>query len=285
MAALEWSERRAGTRGSLVTALASNGVAPLGTATDPLIRVDAVEKSFGSQKVLDGVSFEVASGDVCCIIGPSGSGKTTMLRCINRLETIDAGMVYFEGEPVGLRVRGEKLYEMKPRELAEQRSRMGMLFQSFNLFPHKTVLENVIEAPVMVKRQQREVAISEAKVLLDRVGLASKADAYPDNLSGGQQQRVAIARSLAMRPRLMLFDEPTSALDPELVGEVLSVMRDLANDGMTMVVVTHEMAFAREAADRVIFMDGGSIVESGSAHDVIGNPQEIRTKSFLARVH
>ena len=267
-----------------MTPVATNGASQFGTSTDPLIRVDSVEKSFGTQKVLDGVSFEVASGDVCCIIGPSGSGKTTMLRCINRLETIDAGMVYFEGEPVGLRLRGEKLFEMKPRDLAEQRSRMGMLFQSFNLFPHKTVLENVIEAPLQVKKQHREQAVAEAKQLLDRVGLATKADAYPDNLSGGQQQRVAIARSLAMRPRLMLFDEPTSALDPELVGEVLAVMRDLANDGMTMVVVTHEMAFAREAADRVIFMDGGSIVESGSASDVIGDPQETRTKSFLARV-
>jgi polar amino acid transport system ATP-binding protein len=251
----------------------------------PLVRVDRVTKSFGDQTVLDGVSFDVALGEVCCIIGPSGSGKTTMLRCINRLETIDAGMVYFEGDPVGVRLRDGKLREMKLRELAEQRSRMGMLFQSFNLFPHKTVLENVIEAPLLVKKTARNQAIVEAKQLLERVGLANKADAYPDNLSGGQQQRAAIARSLAMRPRLMLFDEPTSALDPELVGEVLNVMRDLANDGMTMIVVTHEMAFAREVADTVIFMDSGSIVESGSPADVIGNPQEVRTKAFLARVH
>ena len=268
-----------------MTVLSSSGETLKGTFKGPLVRVDRVEKSFGSHKVLSGVSFDVAFGEVCCIIGPSGSGKTTMLRCINRLETIDAGMVYFEGEPVGLRLRGGKLYEMKPRELAEQRSRMGMLFQSFNLFPHKTVLENVIEAPLFVQKVHKERALTDAKQLLERVGLADKANAYPDNLSGGQQQRAAIARSLAMRPRLMLFDEPTSALDPELVGEVLSVMRDLANDGMTMVVVTHEMAFAREAADTVIFMDGGSIVERGTAADVIGNPKEVRTRTFLARVH
>jgi polar amino acid transport system ATP-binding protein len=268
-----------------MTALSTSNAGIASSSSMPLVRVDQVKKSFGAQTVLDGVSFDVALGEVCCIIGPSGSGKTTMLRCINRLETIDAGMVYFEGDPVGVRLRGEKLYEMKPRELAEQRSRMGMLFQSFNLFPHKTVLENVIEAPLLVKKTDREKAIVEAKQLLERVGLSNKADAYPDNLSGGQQQRVAIARSLAMRPRLMLFDEPTSALDPELVGEVLSVMRDLANDGMTMIVVTHEMAFAREAADTVIFMDGGAIVERGVPADVIGNPQEVRTKAFLARVH
>ena len=207
-----------------------------------------------------------------------------MLRCINRLETIDGGMIYFEGEPVGLKVKGGKLFEMKPRDLAAQRSHMGMLFQSFNLFPHKNVIENIIEAPLLVQKVNKEVAIKEARILLDRVGLLEKAEAYPESLSGGQQQRVAIARSLAMRPRLMLFDEPTSALDPELVGEVLGVMRDLANDGMTMVVVTHEMAFAREAADTVIFMDEGRIVESGSAVSVINDPQEKRTKSFLARV-
>jgi polar amino acid transport system ATP-binding protein len=259
-------------------------IAPVRQSNGPLVELDQVEKQFGSHQVLRGVSFAVNSGEVCCIIGPSGSGKTTMLRCINRLETIDGGMIYFEGEPVGLKVNGGKLYEMKPRDLAEQRSHMGMLFQSFNLFPHKNVIENVIEAPLLVQKANKEVALQEARILLDRVGLLEKADAYPENLSGGQQQRVAIARSLAMRPRLMLFDEPTSALDPELVGEVLSVMRDLANDGMTMVVVTHEMAFAREAADSVIFMDEGRIVESGSASDVINNPQEKRTQSFLARV-
>jgi polar amino acid transport system ATP-binding protein len=253
--------------------------------TGPVVRLDRVEKSFGSHRVLDGVSFEVAQGEVCCIVGPSGSGKTTMLRCINRLESIGGGMVYFEGEPVGLRLHGDRLFELKPRELADQRSRMGMVFQSFNLFPHKTVLDNVIEAPRTVRKIARREAIAQALPLLARVGLSDKANAYPENLSGGQQQRVAIARSLAMRPRLMLFDEPTSALDPELVGEVLSVMRDLAHDGMTMVVVTHEMAFAREVADTVIFMDGGRIVESGSPAEVLGNPREERTRAFLARVH
>jgi len=246
--------------------------------------VDRVRKSFRSTVVLNGLSFEVSAGEVCCIIGPSGSGKTTMLRCINRLEKIDAGMIYVAGRPVGVTVHGTRLREMRPGDLAEQRQDIGMVFQSFNLFAHKTVLANIIEAPVVVKKTPRATAVSEAHALLARVGLTDKAGAYPDQLSGGQQQRVAIARSLAMNPKLMLFDEPTSALDPELVGEVLAVMKDLAGDGMTMIVVTHEMGFAREAADKVIFMDDGEIVETGSPAEILGNPQHQRTRSFLARV-
>jgi polar amino acid transport system ATP-binding protein len=251
---------------------------------EPLVVVDRVRKSFRSTLVLNGLSFEVLAGEVCCIIGPSGSGKTTMLRCINRLEKIDAGMIYVAGRPIGVTVHGTRLREMRPADLAEQRQDIGMVFQSFNLFAHKTVLANIIEAPVVVKKTPRATAISEAHTLLARVGLTDKAGSYPDQLSGGQQQRVAIARSLAMHPKLMLFDEPTSALDPELVGEVLAVMKDLAGDGMTMIVVTHEMGFAREAADKVIFMDDGEIVETGSPTEVLGNPQHQRTRSFLARV-
>jgi polar amino acid transport system ATP-binding protein len=251
---------------------------------EPLVVVDRVRKSFRSTVVLNGLSFEVLAGEVCCIIGPSGSGKTTMLRCINRLEKIDAGMIYVAGRPVGVTVHGTRLREMRPTDLAEQRQDIGMVFQSFNLFAHKTVLANIIEAPVVVKKTSRTTAVGEAHTLLARVGLTDKAGAYPDQLSGGQQQRVAIARSLAMHPKLMLFDEPTSALDPELVGEVLAVMKDLAGDGMTMIVVTHEMGFAREAADKVIFMDDGEIVETGSPTEVLGNPQHQRTRSFLARV-
>ena len=250
----------------------------------PLVIVDRVRKSFHNVPVLNGISFEVSAGEVCCIIGPSGSGKTTLLRCINRLEKIEGGMIYVAGRPVGVSVHGTKLREMRPADLAAQRRDIGMVFQSFNLFPHKTVLANIIEAPMIVKKTPRKTAIAEAHALLARVGLADKAAAYPDQLSGGQQQRVAIARSLAMNPKLMLFDEPTSALDPELVGEVLAVMKDLAEDGMTMIVVTHEMGFAREVADRVIFMDDGDIVETGSPAEVLANPQQPRTRSFLARV-
>jgi polar amino acid transport system ATP-binding protein len=251
---------------------------------EPLVVVDRVRKSFHDVPVLNGLSFTVAAGEVCCIIGPSGSGKTTLLRCINRLEKIEGGMIYVAGRPVGVTVHGTKLREMRPADLAEQRRDIGMVFQSFNLFAHKTVLANLIEAPMIVKKTPRKTAIAAAHALLARVGLADKADSYPDQLSGGQQQRVAIARSLAMNPKLMLFDEPTSALDPELVGEVLAVMKDLAEDGMTMIVVTHEMGFAREAADTIIFMDGGDIVETGSPAEVLGNPQQPRTRSFLARV-
>jgi len=250
----------------------------------PLVIVDRVRKSFHNVPVLNGISFEVSAGEVCCIIGPSGSGKTTLLRCINRLEKIEGGMIYVAGRPVGVSVHGTKLREMRPADLAAQRRDIGMVFQSFNLFPHKTVLANIIEAPMIVKKTPRKTAIAEAHALLARVGLADKAAAYPDQLSGGQQQRVAIARSLAMNPKLMLFDEPTSALDPELVGEVLAVMKDLAEDGMTMIVVTHEMGFARQVADRVIFMDDGDIVETGTPAEVLANPQQPRTRSFLARV-
>jgi polar amino acid transport system ATP-binding protein len=254
------------------------------TASQPLLKVERVEKSFGSNKVLRGIDFEVRSGDVTCIVGPSGSGKSTMLRCINRLERINAGIILLEGKPVGFCERGDKLVEMSSAELAAQRRDMGMVFQAFNLFPHKTAAENVMEAPLVVKKVDRTKARAEALELLDRVGLAEKADAYPDQMSGGQQQRVAIARSLAMQPKLMLFDEPTSALDPELVGEVLTVMKGLAEDGMTMVVVTHEMGFAREVADELIFMDGGLVVEHGKPADVLGNPQHQRTQAFLARI-
>jgi polar amino acid transport system ATP-binding protein len=258
------------------------GLAPM--TGEPLVFADQVRKSFHGVPVLNGLSFEVAAGEVCCIIGPSGSGKTTLLRCINRLETIDGGMIYVAGVPVGVTVHGTKLREMSARDLAAQRREIGMVFQSFNLFAHKTALANVIEAPVIVRKTPKATAIREAHALLSRVGLSDKADSYPDQLSGGQQQRVAIARSLAMNPKLMLFDEPTSALDPELVGEVLAVMKSLAEDGMTMIVVTHEMGFAREVADKVIFMDEGDIVETGSPAAVLGNPSQPRTQSFLARV-
>ena len=250
----------------------------------PLVIVDQVRKSFNQMSVLNGISFEVTAGEVCCIIGPSGSGKSTLLRCINRLEKIEGGMIYVAGSPVGVALHGSKLRELRPRDLAAQRRDIGMVFQSFNLFAHKTVLENVIEAPVVVKKTPRKTAATEGHALLARVGLADKAGSYPHQLSGGQQQRVAIARSLAMQPKLMLFDEPTSALDPELVGEVLAVMKDLAEGGMTMIVVTHEMGFARDVADKVIFMDAGDIVESGHPGELLRNPQHPRTQSFLARV-
>jgi polar amino acid transport system ATP-binding protein len=250
----------------------------------PLLFVDRVSKSFGDHLVLNALSLTVDVGDVTCIVGPSGSGKSTLLRCLNRLEIPDRGFVYLEGQPVGMRWKGDTLYEMTAAELAFQRRSMGMLFQAFNLFPHKTALENVIEAPIVVKKVAREDAVREAKVLLGKVGLAEKANSYPHQLSGGQQQRVAIARSLAMQPKLMLFDEPTSALDPELVGEVLGVMKQLAEEGMTMVVVTHEMSFAREVSNHLVFMDGGSIVEEGLPGEVLTRPKHDRTKSFLARV-
>jgi polar amino acid transport system ATP-binding protein len=274
-----------GARDRAVTALGTAGAAgAAASAAGPLVVVDRVQKSFGGVTVLNGLSFEVAAGEVCCIIGPSGSGKSTLLRCINRLEKIEGGMIYVAGRPVGVLPYGAKLREMPPRELAAQRRDIGMVFQSFNLFAHKTVLANIIEAPVVVKKTPRREAVSDARALLARVGLTDKADAYPDQLSGGQQQRVAIARSLAMNPKLMLFDEPTSALDPELVGEVLDAMKALAQAGMTMVVVTHEMGFARDVADRVIFMDAGEIVESGRPAEVLRNPRQERTRSFLARV-
>lgn len=250
----------------------------------PMIRAEQVCKNFGDLRVLRGVSLEVARGQVMCLIGPSGSGKSTFLRCINHLEQVNAGRLYVDGELVGYRERGGKLYELHPRESARQRRDIGMVFQHFNLFPHRTVLANVIEAPTRVKKVAKSAALSRARELLDRVGLADKTDAYPVQLSGGQQQRVAIARALAMDPKLMLFDEPTSALDPELVGEVLSVMRELARSGMTMVVVTHEMGFAREVADQLVFMDGGVVVEAGPPDTVLTNPQHERTRAFLSRI-
>jgi polar amino acid transport system ATP-binding protein len=219
-----------------------------------------------------------------CVIGPSGSGKSTFLRCINHLEKIDAGKLWVDGELVGYRQKGDKLYELRDREVAEKRREIGMVFQRFNLFPHMTAVDNIVEAPVNVRGENKATARARAKELLEQVGLADKANAYPRELSGGQQQRVAIARALAMRPKLMLFDEPTSALDPELVGDVLMVMRQLAEDGMTMVVVTHEMGFAREVGDSLVFMDGGIIVEKGKPRDVISDPQHERTQSFLAKV-
>ena len=250
----------------------------------PMVRAEAVHKSFGRNEVLRGIDLEVAPREVMCIIGPSGSGKSTFLRCINHLEKIDAGRLWVDGELVGYREHGGRLHELPDRVVCQKRSEIGMVFQSFNLFPHMTVLENVIEAPVRVKREPVAVASERARALLDRVGLGDRLDAHPRQLSGGQQQRVAIARALAMQPKLMLFDEPTSALDPELVGDVLNVMRSLAEEGMTMIVVTHEMGFAREAGDSLVFMDGGYIVEAGSPRDVIGNPQEQRTKDFLSNV-
>ncbi|MFD4193857.1 amino acid ABC transporter ATP-binding protein [Amycolatopsis thermoflava] len=250
----------------------------------PVVQAQGIHKRFGRLEVLKGIDFEVQEREVACLIGPSGSGKSTLLRCINHLEKINAGRLYVDGHLVGYRQRGEKLYELRDNEIAQQRRNIGMVFQRFNLFPHMTALENVMEAPVQVRRESRQAARERARELLDRVGLADKERSYPAQLSGGQQQRVAIARALAMQPRLMLFDEPTSALDPELVGDVLGVMRQLARDGMTMVVVTHEMQFAREVADKVLFMDGGVVVEQGPPSQVIGAPQQERTRSFLARV-
>ncbi|WP_280277348.1 amino acid ABC transporter ATP-binding protein [Nocardia wallacei] len=249
-----------------------------------MIRAQQVHKNFGALQVLKGISLEVARGEVMCLVGPSGSGKSTFLRCINHLEQVDAGRLYVDGELVGYREKGGRLYELHPREAARQRREIGMVFQHFNLFPHRTALENIIEAPTRVKRIRKADAVSRARELLDRVGLAEKADAYPAQLSGGQQQRVAIAPARAMDPKLMLFDEPTSALDPELVGEVLGVMRELAASGMTMVVVTHEMGFAREVADHLVFMDGGVVVESGPPRELLANPRHERTQAFLSRI-
>ncbi|MFS0900526.1 amino acid ABC transporter ATP-binding protein [Mycolicibacterium litorale] len=249
-----------------------------------MVKAEQVCKSFGALHVLKGVTLEVDKGEVLCIVGPSGSGKSTFLRCINHLEQVNAGRLYVDGELVGYRERGGKLLELTPREAAKQRRDVGMVFQHFNLFPHRTALGNIVEAPIHVKRVKKDDAEARAKDLLDLVGLADKATAYPAQLSGGQQQRVAIARALAMNPKLMLFDEPTSALDPELVGEVLGVMKKLASEGMTMLVVTHEMGFAREVADKLVFMDGGVIVESGAPREMMSNPQHERTKAFLSKV-
>jgi polar amino acid transport system ATP-binding protein len=252
--------------------------------TDTFLDAQGLHKHFSHVQVLKGVDLQVRKGEVTCVLGPSGSGKSTLLRCINHLETLDRGHVYLDSELIGYRRSGRKLVSLPDRELARQRTQIGMVFQSFNLFPHMTVMENILEAPVGVLRRPRDEVRRQAEELLARVGVAHKAGAYPRQLSGGQQQRVAIARALAMRPKLILFDEPTSALDPELVGEVLDVMKNLARTGLTMVVVTHEIGFAREVADTIVFMDEGRVIESGPPRQVLLNPAQERTRNFLAKV-
>jgi polar amino acid transport system ATP-binding protein len=252
--------------------------------TDVVMRAEDVHKRFGRLEVLKGVSLDVSQRETVCIIGPSGSGKTTFIRCINHLEKVDGGRITVNGHLIGYRQKGDKLVEDSEKNVARQRTQIGMVFQRFNLFPHKTALENVIEAPVHVLGQSTEQATEEGVRLLTRVGLADKTGTYPGKLSGGQQQRVAIARSLAMKPALILFDEPTSALDPEVTGEVLTVMEELAHEGMTMIVVTHEMGFAREAADRVVMMDEGVIIEEGTPEHFFEAPEQERTKQFLSKI-
>ncbi len=253
-------------------------------AERPMVDAQQVCKDFGALSVLKGVTLSVAPGEVLVLVGPSGSGKSTFLRCINHLETVSAGRLYVDGVLVGYRESRNRLYEMPAREASRQRRDIGMVFQHFNLFPHRTALENITEAPIHVRKLRKSAAVERARDLLHQVGLSDKADAYPAQLSGGQQQRVAIARALALDPKLMLFDEPTSALDPELVGEVLAVMKKLAGAGMTMIVVTHEMGFAREVADQLVFMDDGVIVETGPPREVLGNPAHERTRAFLSKV-
>ncbi|WAJ35326.1 amino acid ABC transporter ATP-binding protein [Arthrobacter sp. FX8] len=249
-----------------------------------MVKIEGLHKYYGHHHVLRGIDMTVNQGEVSVVIGPSGSGKSTMLRCVNLLETISAGRISVGGQLIGYREVNGRLHDLKTKEIAAQRREIGMVFQRFNLFPHKTALQNVMEAPVHVKGQPKAEAQKRALELLDRVGLGDRAGHYPSQLSGGQQQRVAIARALAMEPELMLFDEPTSALDPELVGDVLNVMKDLAKSGMTMIVVTHEIGFAREVGDTLTFMDGGVVVESGDPRGIIANPQHARTKEFLSRV-
>ncbi|WP_125611646.1 amino acid ABC transporter ATP-binding protein [Specibacter cremeus] len=250
----------------------------------PLVRASNVRKNYGPIEVLKGITLDVHAGEVMCLLGPSGSGKSTFLRCINHLETIDGGRISFNGELIGYVQRKDRIYEMNRREVAHQRRGIGMVFQRFNLFPNMTALENITVAPMGIGKIPKQVAIAAARDLLDRVGLSAQANKHPAQLSGGQQQRVAIARALAMEPKLMLFDEPTSALDPELVGDVLDVMQRLAASGMTMIVVTHEIGFARGVADRVVFMDGGVVVESGPPREVLEKPQNPRTQAFLESV-
>ncbi|MGI5492841.1 amino acid ABC transporter ATP-binding protein [Microtetraspora malaysiensis] len=251
---------------------------------EPMVKIRSLRKRFGSVEVLKGIDLDVPHGQVVCVVGPSGSGKSTLLRCVNRMETIDSGRVWVDGELMGYAERGDRLHLLPPAELCRQRRPIGMVFQRFHLFPHRTAIENVMEGPVTVLGASRAEARRQATELLERVGLADRADHYPSQLSGGQQQRVAIARSLAMRPKLMLFDEPTSALDPELVQEVLAVMRDLAASGMTMMVVTHEMGFAREVGDQLVFVDGGVIVEQGDPREVLAAPKNDRFRTFLGQV-
>ncbi|ONH81408.1 ectoine/hydroxyectoine ABC transporter ATP-binding protein EhuA [Roseomonas mucosa] len=250
----------------------------------PLVSIVDVRKNFGEFQALKGVSLDIHPGEVLCLIGASGSGKTTLLRCVNQLVQPDRGAIWIDGQLNGFRVEGNRLHPLTEKEIARQRLSTGMVFQRFNLFAHMTALENIIEGPVRVQGRGRNEATAEARALLASVGLADKEASYPANLSGGQQQRVAICRAVAMQPKLMLFDEPTSALDPELVGEVLQAMKTLVASGMTMMVVTHELAFAREVADRVVFMDGGAIVEAGTAEEILGTPREERTRAFLAAV-
>ncbi len=252
--------------------------------SEPMVKAEGVHKRFGRLEVLKGITLQVMPGEVMCLLGPSGSGKSTFLRCINHLEKINCGRLSVDGELVGYRQVGDTLHELREAEVARKRAEIGMVFQNFNLFPHMTALDNVTCAPMRVKGVPREQANSRARELLERVGLPDKLESYPSQLSGGQQQRVAIARALAMDPKLMLFDEPTSALDPELVGEVLAAMQQLARDGMTMIVVTHEMGFAREVADTVVFMDGGAVVETGRPAEVLANPRHERTRAFLSKV-
>ncbi len=251
---------------------------------DEFVMVQKATKRFGPTTVFENIDLVVGRGSVSCVIGPSGAGKSTLLRCINALERLNAGRIYVDGELIGFRQQGDRHYELTDKQAALQRSKIGMVFQRFNLFPHMTVFENVVEAPIRVLRQDKSAVRERARTLLARVGLSDKAESYPAHLSGGQQQRVAIARALALQPQLMLFDEPTSALDPELCGEVLDVMKQLAHHGITMIVVTHEMGFAREVADEVVFMDGGAIVERGAPKDVLEHPVEERTKKFLGSV-
>ncbi|MFD9162679.1 amino acid ABC transporter ATP-binding protein [Streptomyces sp. NPDC059558] len=252
--------------------------------SDVMVEVRGVHKSFGPLEVLRGVDLLVRPGEVTVILGPSGSGKSTLLRTINHLEKVDRGWISVDGDLIGYRSSRGKLYELKEKEVRRQRTRIGFVFQTFNLFPHLTVLDNLVEAPVAVLGRPRQEAEATARRLLERVGLADRVDAYPLQLSGGQQQRVAIARALALEPKVLLFDEPTSALDPELVGEVLDVIKDLARAGTTMIVVTHEIGFAREVADTVVFMDGGAVVEHGPPASVLDDPQHARTRAFLSKV-
>ena len=251
---------------------------------EPALRVEGVRKSYGHVEVLKGIDMQVKPGEVACLVGPSGSGKSTFLRCINHLEKINSGRLYVHGELVGYQEKKGRLYELSDREVCRKRAEIGMVFQNFNLFQHMNALENIIEAPMRVLKISKEEAVIHARELLALVGLSGREESFPKQLSGGQQQRIAIARALAMKPQLMLFDEPTSALDPELVGEVLTAMQDLANSGMTMIVVTHEMGFARKVADTIAFMDAGLIVESGSPDQVLDNPVHERTKSFFSKV-